>query len=112
MSERICTGYKRRWISRYRGFKWSIIFTGYDYEGFEIYEEFDAYFWLKTFPGTGVFTYEALPGDYFLDEGYPIATDVDLDGDPDILVYNQTDDNVYCYYNVDGLGEFFHEVQY
>lgn len=84
-----------------------LFFTGYDYEGFEIYEEFDAYFWLKNISGTGVFTYEALPGDYFLDEGYPIATDVDLDGDPDILVYNQTDDNVYCYYNVDGLGEFF-----
>jgi len=83
-----------------------LFYVGVDYDGFDIYEEFDAYFWLKNIGGSGSFEYKDLPDGYYHDEGNPVVSDVDLDGDLDILVYNQTTDYLYCYYNTDGAGTF------
>lgn len=83
-----------------------LFYVGVDYDGFDIYEEFDAYYWLKNLGGSGNFEYKDLSDGYYHDEGNPVASDVDLDGDLDILVYNQTTDYLYCYYNTDGAGSF------
>jgi len=83
-----------------------LFWEGIDYDGFDIYDERNAYFWLKNIDGSGNFDYLPLPGDYYDDEGFPIATDVDFDGDLDVLTFNQISDNLYCYYNMDGAGAF------
>jgi hypothetical protein len=87
-----------------------LFWEGYDFEGSDIYEQHDAYFWLKNIGGSGEFQYLPLPGGYFDNEGQPIATDVDFDGDLDVLVYNTYTDNLDCYYNVDGAGTFDERV--
>lgn len=83
-----------------------LFWVGYDYDGFDIYDQYDAYFWLKNIDGSGNFVYVPLPGGYFDNEGFPIASDVDFDGDLDVLVYNQSTDNLDCYYNSDAAGTF------
>ncbi len=73
-------------------------FEGYDYDGFEIYEQHDAYYWLENLLGSGSFYYHDLPDSYYDDEGVPVATDVDEDEDEDIVVYNTVTDQLCAYY--------------
>lgn len=77
---------------------------GYDWEGFEIYEDRYRFYWLENIGGTGLFTFHNFPGDYLANEGVAVVTDYDADGDTDVFTYNAAANYLYCYTNLDGAG--------